>query len=144
MEHDVEWVRGVLKGIEVFSTLEDDEVNDFIDQMAFYQFKKNETIIKQGEASDFFFVVYEGSIKVTVKKMFFQQKQVAVLKRGDVFGEMALLTHSNRNATLVTQQLSSCFVLFKSSFQYIVNKNPFFKTRLQAIVRQREEEIRNA
>ncbi len=144
MSHDLEWVRSVLKEIKVFSTLEDDELDDFIDQMAFYQFKKGETIIKQGEASDFFFVVHEGSVKVTVKKMLFQQKQVAVLKRGDVFGEMALLTHSNRSATLVTQELSSCFVLFKSSFQYIVNKNPFFKTHLQAIVREREKELRNA
>ncbi|PIQ99223.1 MAG: hypothetical protein COV66_15255 [Nitrospinae bacterium CG11_big_fil_rev_8_21_14_0_20_45_15] len=143
MENETQWVKEILRKIDIFTTLEDDELEDLVAQMAYYQFKKGQTIIKQGEPSDFFFVVHEGVVKVLVKK-FLMNKEVNTLTSGDFFGEMALLTHSKRRATLVAQETTSCFVLFKSSFQYTVNKNPFFKTRMQAIVKERSKQLNKA
>ncbi len=144
MDNETKWVKDVLRKIDIFTTLEDDELEDLVSQMAYYQFNKGQTIIKQGEPSDFFFVVHEGLVNVFVKKFLIHDKQVNTLSSGAFFGEMALLTHSKRRATLVAAEDTTCFVLFKSSFQYTVNKNPFFKTRLQAIVRERSKQLNKA
>ncbi|PIQ95323.1 MAG: hypothetical protein COV67_15400 [Nitrospinae bacterium CG11_big_fil_rev_8_21_14_0_20_56_8] len=139
---EVLWLKPLLKQTRVFSVLTDSELEDFLNEMGIYDFKAGEVIIKQGEEADLFFVVYKGEVKVTVKRMFFKTVEMSHLKPGEIFGEMALLTYHNRTATLCAVKDTTCFVLFKSSFQYLVEKNPLFKNHVKAVVREREEELK--
>jgi len=143
-KEESKWILEVLRKIDVFTTLEENELEDLVAQMAYYQFKKGQTIIKQGEPSDFFFVVHEGLVNVYVKKFLVHDKLVNTIGPGAFFGEMALLTHTKRQATLVAEKKTSCFVLFKSSFQYAVNNNPFFKSRMETIVKKRSKQLKKA
>ncbi|MEM6794777.1 MAG: cyclic nucleotide-binding domain-containing protein [Acidobacteriota bacterium] len=66
-------------------------------------FKAQETVFRQGEPGTFMCLIQQGEFEV-VQELGGYEKQVAVLERGDFFGEMALLeeeprTHSVRALT---------------------------------------------
>jgi CRP/FNR family cyclic AMP-dependent transcriptional regulator len=61
-------------------------------------------LVQEGEAGREFFVLLAGEVSVTVAG-----SEVAVLKEGEWFGELALIDPAPRDATVVT--LSPCEVL---------------------------------
>ena len=79
-------------------------------------FKRGDTIIKQGEEGSSFFVVREGQTKVS------QDGQVVgAHKSGDFFGEASLLRSEPRSATVVaTSEKVSLFELGKNDFDRLL------------------------
>lgn len=62
-------------------------------------------VIRQGEQGDKFFVIWEGQVSCTknVTPDGTQQNEVMRLKKGDYFGEMALLTDEPRAANVIAK-----------------------------------------
>jgi CRP-like cAMP-binding protein len=63
-----------------------------------------ETIIKQGDDGDFYYIIKNGKCKVTKPSKTATELTLATLSDGDAFGEEALLSEAKRNAniTMVT------------------------------------------
>jgi CRP-like cAMP-binding protein len=61
--------------------------------------KAGESVVREGDAADFFYVIKEGNCTVS-RLTQSGEATVAYLVRGDTFGEDALLTNSTRNATI--------------------------------------------
>jgi CRP-like cAMP-binding protein len=74
-------------------------------------FVEGETIIKQGDVGDCFYMIASGEIAVQVNHI-----QVAILETGSFFGEMSLLSNEKRSATCIALKDSTCLVLSRSSF----------------------------
>lgn len=62
------------------------------------QFKAGETIFREGDLGTEMYVVQQGTVEI-VKLFLAQDQQLAVLEKGDFFGEMALLEDLPRSAT---------------------------------------------
>jgi signal-transduction protein with cAMP-binding, CBS, and nucleotidyltransferase domain len=72
----------------------------------------DETIIKEGERGEFFYVLENGSAKVVDK----QGNILAALRPGDYFGEEALVGDTTRNATIKMLTSGKLMCLEKSDF----------------------------
>ena len=72
----------------------------------------------RGEAGLGFYVIVSG--QATVKR---KGKPVAKLRRGDFFGEMALLDDQPRSADVIAEEPTKCLVLLRWNFWSIVSKN---------------------
>lgn len=83
-----------------------------------------ETVVKQGEKGDFYYVLTEGEARVT------QSIELAKLKGGDSFGEEALLSGVPRNATVTMLENGQLMRLSKKDFDSLL-KEPMLK-RLSA------------
>ena len=112
--------------VKVLSVLSDTELRTIVSQMRGFEFKAGTRIVNQGELANLFFIVHKGMVEVSVKKWFFGEKQVALLDSGDFFGESALVSNSKRNATVIAKTDTSCFVLLKPSFKFMLQENPLF------------------
>jgi CRP-like cAMP-binding protein len=84
--------------------------------------KTGEAVIRQGEAGDYYYIVKEGQLTVSRKDPLGKVKLVSTLKRGDVFGEEALLTGDPRNASIVAMRDSIVMRLAKSDFEELLKK----------------------
>lgn len=62
-------------------------------------FKSGEIIFKRGEAGDAAYLVTSGEVEIVVPDRTGKPKVISTLSRGDIFGEMALITHAPRVAT---------------------------------------------
>jgi CRP-like cAMP-binding protein len=81
----------------------------------------------QGESGREFFVLVEGVATVEA-----DGATVATLVRGDFIGEIALLTHSRRTATVRTEVPSRVLVLTDRAFRQLAATLPSFASRTWA------------
>ena len=62
---------------------------------------------------------------------------IATLHSGDFFGEMALLDHAPRNATVRATDYCDLFVLAREAFDPILDRYPDFARHIRAIAAAR-------
>ncbi len=81
---------------------------------------QGEDIITQGEKGDKYFIIKSGS--ADVHKLIFETEpeKVATLKKGEGFGEEALITDSLRNATVKAAEETVVWSLSKNDFDTIM------------------------
>jgi len=144
LKEDRSWFAEKLKKVRAFSVLSNTELMELVSQMRSFNFKAGTTLVNQGESANLFFIVHEGMVEVSVKKYFFWNKKVGVLKAGDFFGESVLVSNSRRTATVKALTDTSCFVLLKPSFKSMLNHNPLFKENMKVIFARRKRQLQNA
>jgi NTE family protein len=84
--------------------------------------QKGDTICRQGEEGNTFYVVLDGELDVLAGEN--NQNLIAVLKRGDFFGEMALLQGGKRTATVTASRRARLMSLGRPAFNTLFLKNP--------------------
>ena len=144
LEEDLDWFVEQMQKVRAFSVLSHKELKHVVSQMRGFHFRAGTTIVSQGEQANLFFIVHEGEVEVSVKKFFFGERQVAILNPGDFFGESALVSDSKRNATVTAKTDTSCFVLLKPSFNFMLKQNPLFKQNMKVVFSRRKLQLKNA
>ena len=124
-------IRNFLKLCTVFAPLAPQEIRDLLGAMDIKNFGVNQTIIREGEAGDAFYLLRSGRARVIKESN--GHKVLNVLKAGDSFGELALLTDQPRAATVITEEPSSVFCLKKAEFDRIVASSPKFKDAIVSV-----------
>ena len=109
----------ILSTIPIFSFLgraDIDAVTElFIEEVQ----QKGDVICRQGDEGDKFYIVLDGELEVLAG-----ERVAAVLKRGDFFGEMALLQGGKRTATVQATRRVRLVSLDRFSFNSLFLKNP--------------------
>jgi len=88
-------------------------------------FKPGEIIVRQGEPGDCMFSVEGGNVGVYRDYGTENEKKLAELTPGDFFGEMSLLDHEPRSATVVALQPNTYVeVITEENFKEFFEKTP--------------------
>jgi CRP-like cAMP-binding protein len=88
-----------------------------------------EFLFKEGEKGDSMYVLLEGAVDVRVGG-----KTVEQSARGALLGEMALIDHSPRGATVVATEPSRLARVDERRFNFIVQQNPFFARHVMKVL----------
>jgi CRP/FNR family cyclic AMP-dependent transcriptional regulator len=80
-------------------------------------------VFREGEEGDQMFIIQEGRVKV-VRDIAGKEQILAVLDKGDFFGEMALLTKTRRTATVTALEPVRLLAFDREGFLNMINKNP--------------------
>ena len=96
----------MLQGLPLFAEFTDAELEGALDLIDKVQFAPGECIVKQDERGDCMFVLVEGSARV-VHRRDGKEFELAVLKVGDFFGELALVDSGPRSADVETLTTST-------------------------------------
>jgi CRP-like cAMP-binding protein len=88
-------------GIPLFSLLPAGTFMDVIRLIGLRRCGPNETVIREGETGEAFYVVARGTIRIS-QQTDTLPRELARLADGSVFGEMALISNSPRTASVTT------------------------------------------
>jgi len=102
----------VLKSFPIFSILGEEQLREMAETSKVSNFGRDQTIIRQGDASTSFYVVLKGLVEVR-----FDGAPMARLGPGQFFGETALVSGSVRPASVVAIRRSACLVLSGSELR---------------------------
>jgi len=80
-------------------------------------------VFREGEEGDQMFIIQAGRVKV-VRAIGGREQILAVLGKGDFFGEMALLTKTHRTATVTALEPVRLLAFDRDGFLNMINKNP--------------------
>jgi CRP-like cAMP-binding protein len=99
-------------------------------------YPKNAMICSEAEPGDELYIIQKGTIKVT-KIVDDKEVLLALLKAGDIFGEMALLENKPRSASGIAYEDTTVMVVNRANFQRMVQTQPQLITRLTQLLAER-------
>jgi eukaryotic-like serine/threonine-protein kinase len=130
--HDSELL-SYIKDLPFFSTFAENQIDQILSACDLVKIEKDETIIQEGEIDDSFYILISGQVVVQTGS-----EEVAVLEKGQCFGEMAYLTGEARSATIITKE--ECILLkISSTLLNGLSKDIqllFFKNFTQTIIKR--------
>ena len=129
----------LLRQVPLFADLERKELEEIASSMRQRTFRAGEVITTEGEHGVGFFVIEDGEAEVTVRG-----EQPAILRRGDYFGEIALLAESDRTATVTAITDLRCLGMTFWDFRPIVESNGHLAWRLLQALARRLHQIETA
>jgi CRP-like cAMP-binding protein len=100
------------------------------------QYAKGTLIFCEGEPGDELYIIQKGSVKIA-KIMSNNEVVLAVLKPGDIFGEMAILESKPRTACAVAFEDCVLMTVNRSNFQIMVGTQPQIIARLTILLADR-------
>ena len=112
----------ILAQCPLFSGLSQWELKAIAQLMRLVEFKRDETVYREGHPADGFYVVVSGRFEAYVSSGA-KKKILAYLRRGDHFGEMSLLTKEPHSATLRALSDSLLLELKKEDFERTIEHN---------------------
>jgi CRP-like cAMP-binding protein len=99
-------------------------------------YPKATMICSESEPGDELYIIQKGSIKVS-KIVDDKEVLLALLKAGDIFGEMALLENKPRSASGIAYEDTTVMVVNRANFQRMVQTQPQLITRLTQLLAER-------
>ncbi len=122
-EESGDWMTRMLQS-DLFSRLPMANIQQLFAFLEPLEFQAGDTVIKQGESGDSYYIIQEGKCEVTrTPKMGEKPVKLAELVMGDSFGEEALLSDTHRNATVIMLTDGILMQLSKDNFAQLI-KNP--------------------
>ena len=117
----------------LFALVDDSSLSMCVASLRIRRFRRNETIFHQGDPGDALFIVGSGSVKIVLPAPEGQEEAIiATLRRGDFFGELALLDDSPRSATAVAVEATETLALRRDAFQTLIDTEPALRDALFA------------
>jgi MFS family permease len=92
-------------------------------------------VVRQGERADRFYLIAEGKVTVTQTSEGGGKVRLRDLGEGDVFGEIGLLRHSPRTASVTATSATVLLALEAEAFGELVGSGPGLSTRLLDLYR---------
>jgi len=108
----------VLKKVPLFAGLDKRELEQIASTMRERRFSAGATVTEEGAGGAGFFVVEEGQAEVLV-----EGETRGTIGAGDYFGEIALLTGSDRTATIKATSDMICWGMTPWDFRPLVESN---------------------
>ncbi len=107
----------IIRKIPFLSCLSEDELADLRKDVVEKHFKKNQVILHEEDTLNYLYFVYSGKVKVIQLSVEGQERIVAIRKRGEFFGEMAILDGMTAPATVVAMEETSVGFISARDFQ---------------------------
>ena len=110
-----------LKNVPILSTIDNYELGQICDAVNSAKAKKGDYIIKQGEKGDKFYILDEG--EAYAAKVFNPgepEQNVKDYKKGDYFGELALLRDEPRAASVIAKTKCKLITLDRLAFKRLL------------------------
>jgi CRP-like cAMP-binding protein len=99
-------------------------------------YPKDTMIFSESEPGKELYIIQKGTVKIS-KIVDENEVMLALLKNGDIFGEMALLENKPRSASAIALEEVSMLVVNKANFERMVSSQPQLISKLTQLLAER-------
>ena len=125
---DAEW----LAGVSFFDGFTDDELSRVAALAEEVDAAKGAHLTEQGRTGDVCYVIVDGNAGV-----YASGEHIASLSEGSTVGEMALIDHAPRNATVIAENDMVLAAFNAKAFRQLLDEMPKARDRVMAILQSR-------
>ncbi len=99
-------------------------------------YPKDTMIFSEAQPGQELYIIQKGSVKIT-KIVNDNEVLLALLKPGDIFGEMSLLENKPRSASAIAHEDAQLLAVNRANFERMVSSQPQIITRLTQLLAER-------
>lgn len=126
-----------LSKFSIFQAVEEHLVKEFTSYLKFDEFAVGDIVIRKGDPGRSLYIVVSGKIEV----MGDDEMSLAFIGKGEVFGEMSLLSGNPVGATIKAVKPTTVLYLVAKDFRKMLNKSPSFQMYFTRLLAGRMTEI---
>ena len=116
-------LKEILQGVMLFTGLTDEEIDQVAAICNQRTMKKGEVLAEQGSPGDEFYIVTSGFMEVSIRGKD-EARAIVNLGRGQIIGEMSLVDHGPRSATIrAISDHASVQVIRRDQFEKLCEQN---------------------
>lgn len=127
---DIQGVLGFLSGIPLFAKLSDASLSLLAKGCRFKPVEKGEVLFFQADPSESAYVVCSGKISIILNSPDGREMVINEMRKGDIFGELGILTHKNRSTSAIARSDSELLVIPQKVFLRIIDDEPQLTRRM--------------
>jgi ATP-binding cassette subfamily B protein len=113
-----------LRAIPLFAQLDEAHLAAIAERFVPEPREAGEVVFEEGAAGDAFYIVARGMVEIVRSRPDGGEELLAVLDDGEFFGEIALLAHLPRTATVRVRRPSTLLRLDRNQFVYLLMTEP--------------------
>lgn len=120
-----ESILGLLKGVELFSELNEEQLKMLANLVVAQNFVRDETVVLEGDDSvQALYLIASGSVQFYMTGVDGRETILSFLERGDFFGEMSLIDGEPRSASVRTVTDAQLLIIHRESFLTLIRQSP--------------------
>ncbi len=136
----VEVVTQGLSGFPIFQSLDDHVSREFASNLRFDEYGAGELIIKKGDPGRNLYIIITGRVEVLGD----DEMRIAEMGKGEVFGEMSLLSGNTVGATVKAVEPSTVLYITARNLKTILSNSPSLQMYFTRLLAGRMAEINQA
>ncbi len=113
-----------LKNVGMLSSLKMSELHQVSQHLDLLRFNKGDVIFREKEDGNELFIIKEGATSVRIHVQDGTEKEIALLKTGEFFGEMAIFENAPRSATCIAAEECEILRMNKEDFFSLMRLSP--------------------
>ena len=126
-----------LRAVDFLAPVGAEELQRLADRLRARRFTAGETILRQGEPGESFFLIRQGTVSVRIAGEDGSSTEVARLAPGQFFGEMSLMTGEPRTATVRAESRAELYEIDHSMFESVLLGHEEVARQMSAILADR-------
>lgn len=130
----------LLRRVPLFHDIEQEAFQQLLERLRPHTLGRNEVIIEQGELGDSLYLIARGVVRVSQSEEG-EHHDLGTLMAGDFFGEMALMHHESRSATIRTVTPCQLYELPREALEELFEEHPEIAERLRKVDEERRQEM---
>ncbi|MEX2457576.1 MAG: Crp/Fnr family transcriptional regulator [Actinomycetota bacterium] len=127
----------LLEQAPLFSVLRGEDLRDLADKFHVVRYGRGEVIFREGEPAERMFLIADGRVKLTIASPSGQELMIAVLARGQIFGELAVVDRGLRDMDARAMKDATLFSLQSDQFWTMIEGRPALARRLLELMGRR-------
>jgi CRP/FNR family cyclic AMP-dependent transcriptional regulator len=133
----------LLRQAPIFADLDEGELARVVEVCKEQKLQGAETVFKEGEPGNRLYIIAEGEVRISRNIPGSGEEALAVLKKGAVFGEMAIFDRSERSTDAIANTDCVLLTITRSDFELLMdfNRDVAYKV-LWAVVRLLSSRLR--
>ena len=134
----------LLRPLPLFAALTPDELEKMAELCESKSYESGEYVFREGEPGNRLFIIVEGGVRISRQIPGAGEEALAVLKRGAMFGEMAVFDRSERSTDAISHCGTTVLTISRSEFEMLLefNRDLAYKV-LWAVVRMLSGRLRS-
>ena len=129
----------ILRQVPLFAELPDRHLRRVARLAVISRFRAGTAIVRKGSRGSAFYVILEGTVRVVRRG-----RPSTILGAGESFGEMALLDHGPRSATVTAETAMTALRIFSAPFDKLLRTEPRIALALLHTLSTRVRELEDS
>ena len=113
-----------IRDIPAFVELTDEQSNLLAARLGVQTFDRSDLIFDQGSMGSTLYIIVDGQVRIFTVNETGQELAVTIFRKGDFFGELALLDGQPRSASAEAMQVTTTLTLHRSGFLDLIGTCP--------------------